>query len=374
MKILSIYWGFEVGGIATYAANIERIRDISSIDIYSLCIIHKSRSVDFHALKFLRHKLVTINSVFDVSWYNDVRSEILSFSPDFVLSHGFNGHFVSFAVGLKSTHFRRLATFHGIYHPPSFIKRIVAPLYNRFSYWFLRNFVDNILVVSHSTKKILLDNNIPDHNVTVVHNGISEAKRSEFRDSIRKSWSIGPDDFVIGVVARLEKIKGLEYLIYAFSKLYLDNKCFRLIIVGDGPQADYLKSVVLSLKLKDNIFFAGRRNDVSDCLSAFDIFVLPSLSEAHSIALLEAMRAKLPIIATDVGGNTESVRHESDGIIVPPANVDALVCAINHVFIDVDLRERLANAAYSRFEAHFSENVMLERTVKWFERAWTAFQ
>jgi glycosyltransferase involved in cell wall biosynthesis len=117
--------------------------------------------------------------------------------------------------------------------------------------------------------------------------------------------------------------------------------------------------------VEQQIHFAGVRDDIPDCLSAIDIFVIPSLHETHSIGLLEAMRAGKPVVATSVGGNTESVRHEREGLIVPPGDADALAEALGRYLRQPDLRVAMGKAARLRYEVEFTEDIMLERTAAW---------
>jgi glycosyltransferase involved in cell wall biosynthesis len=119
------------------------------------------------------------------------------------------------------------------------------------------------------------------------------------------------------------------------------------------------------LGMAERILFTGFRSDVPDCLAAFDVFVLPSFAESHSIGLLEAMRAGKPIVATGVGGNTESVRDGREAIIVPPGDATALAEALSRLLGDSSARERLRQAARQRFESEFSLERMLRRTAEW---------
>ena len=105
--------------------------------------------------------------------------------------------------------------------------------------------------------------------------------------------------------------------------------------------------------------------DNEHCLAAFDVFVLPSFVESHSIALLEAMRAGKPIVATGVGGNTESVREGREAIIVPPVDSTALAEALSRLLGDSSAQERFRRAACQRFESEFRVDRMLRRTAEW---------
>jgi len=119
--------------------------------------------------------------------------------------------------------------------------------------------------------------------------------------------------------------------------------------------------------LGDRVVFTGFRADVPSCMAAFDVFVLPSLAEYHSIGLLEAMRAGLPTVATDVGGNTESVRDGKEALIVWPGDAEAFVKALGRLLGDGALRENLGRRARQRFLEAFTEERMLKRTAEWLE-------
>jgi glycosyltransferase involved in cell wall biosynthesis len=126
-----------------------------------------------------------------------------------------------------------------------------------------------------------------------------------------------------------------------------------------------LRQQVAQSGLSGKVVFTGFRPDVSDCLSAFDIFVLPSLAESHSIALLEAMQAGKAIVATDVGGNTESVRQGKEGIIVSPADPDGLAKAIERYIKFPELAIQMGKNAKLRFDNQFTVDVMVKKTAEW---------
>lgn len=115
------------------------------------------------------------------------------------------------------------------------------------------------------------------------------------------------DDLVIGTIAELHKNKGLKYLIKAFKKLVREFKSLKLIIIGEGEEREYLDKKLNKYSLVDNVFLVGSVNEASRYLKAFDIFVLPSVKEGFPFVLLEAGLAKLPVVASDVGGISELI-------------------------------------------------------------------
>ena len=369
MKILSIHWGLSHGGVATYAANIERLHDRLSVGLRSLCILPNGRDVDQDVLDSLDARVLRVSSVADLSWIWRVRAIIVDEKPDCVLTHGFNGHFASF-LAMAGMHLpiRRLASYHGSYHPNTRSRRLVAPIYNGFTNWYLQHKADAIVSVAQFCVDALVESGVPINKFTVVHNGIPNfIPEHDKRTIIRHEWGMDSDNVIIGIASRLEKIKGLDYLLEAFASASSDNNKLRLVLIGEGTQKGALQKLAGSLSIDSIVKFVGIRNDIPDCLSAMDIFALPSLSEAHSIGLLEAMRARKAVVATDVGGNTESVRNEREGLIIKSADVNELTEALHRLANDAELRDRLGAAAYERFCSEFTEDVMLTKTANWLQ-------
>ncbi len=160
-------------------------------------------------------------------------------------------------------------------------------------------------------------------------------------------------------MARLAPDKGLEYLIAAAAILVRTERQFRIVIAGDGPVRARLEELARNLGIADWVNFLGFREDVSDLLAACDLVVLPSLREGLSIALLEAMAAGKPIIATSIGSHRELACQAEIARLVPPADAAALCEAILQVREDAALRNSLGSTARILFESHYTEERML---------------
>lgn len=143
--------------------------------------------------------------------------------------------------------------------------------------------------------------------------------------TLRDSIGIGPDDYVIGTVARLEQVKGLEGLIAAFHAAELPHA--RLVIVGQGSQQAALARLVQRLGLGTGVVFAGFRADARELYATFDLFVLNSSDEPYGLAILEAAAAGVPVIATSTVGATAIAEHLPLRL-VPVGNQPALVQAM----------------------------------------------
>lgn len=169
---------------------------------------------------------------------------------------------------------------------------------------------------------------------------------------------------VVASVGRVTERKGHAYIIEA-AKRCRDER-FVFVIIGDG---DYLPHYCeqCSRELDEGrLFLLGARNDVPELLRDVDIFLFASLNENHSVALLEAVAMRCAALVTAVGGNTETIRDGQTGIIVPPANADAIVKGLEKLG-DKALREKYSAAAYDYCSRAFSEENTLGRLDKLFD-------
>lgn len=169
-----------------------------------------------------------------------------------------------------------------------------------------------LIAVSEAVRQNLLASNsdLPVERVTTLHNAIdveATIAAQYTRDRARKILGLSPDDFVFGTVGRLVPDKGHTYLISALALLKDKFPHFKVVIIGAGELEMALEKQADLDGVKERIRFAGRIPHASRLLTGFDVFVLPSVNEAFGIVLLEAMAAKLPIIASDVGGIPEVV-------------------------------------------------------------------
>lgn len=371
LRILSIHWGITIGGVGKYAASIDDVSKYAPIDIQTICILCPSWHCDRSTLARLSAKEIVIKSRFDLSWVWQISQEIERIKPNLIMTHGFNGHFIAMAMDMIGRHpVKKICSYHGEYHAPRKNRKLLEKPFDLMTEFFIRRRVVSVVSVAEYCKEYLVQRRVTPDKIEVIHNGIdgSFVPPKKARWQLRDEWGIKDDEILLGVASRLDPVKGISYLIDAFARegKRMDN--LKLVIAGTGMLDNTLKRRVDEIGLSRRIVFAGFRSDVNDCLSAFDIFVLPSLAEYHSIALLEAMRAKKAIIATNVGGNPESVRHEREAILIPPANTDSLAKAIERLSTNPTMRTKLAKAAYKRFQQEFTTEQMVHRTADWILR------
>jgi glycosyltransferase involved in cell wall biosynthesis len=177
----------------------------------------------------------------------------------------------------------------------------------------------------------------------------------------KKRLGIDPGHIVIGAIANLKPVKGLESFIRAAAIVFRQNPRTRFVIVGEGTLRESLRTLAANLGMEDNIVFTGSSSDVWSFLSAFDIGVLCSLSEGFSNAILEYLAMGLPVVATNVGGNVEQVLDQETGFLVPPENPDALAQALLKLVRDEDLRRKMSDRAVRDCQTRFDMDRMIRQ-------------
>lgn len=216
--------------------------------------------------------------------------------------------------------------------------------------------VDGIVAVSDDTARAVVDElGVAADTVTVVVNGVDvDSPPPTERAAVRASLGAGPDAHVLTMVGTCKQQKGHVHLLDAVAAIAGRLPTLTVWLVGDGPLRPAIEARITALGLDDRVRLLGTRDDVPALLAASDSFVLPSLWEGMSVALLEAMAARLPVIATAVSGTTEILTDGVDGWVVPPADPDALAAAIAEVVTDPAEATRRAAAARRRVEAAYS--------------------
>jgi len=222
--------------------------------------------------------------------------------------------------------------------------------------------VDGYITPSQQTRRDLLAYGYfgPDR-IDCVPNGVElHAESPAARGRVRQEFGLDNEKFVI-VNSRLHPAKGHEYLFRAIQ-LLAGSVPMRLLVVGNGARRSVLKSAVADMGIGDIVRFAGFRTDVGRLLQGADLAVLPSLLEGLPNNVLEAMAAGKPVVATAVDGVPEAVVDGVTGVLVPPADPQALARAMKMLLTDDALSRRMAEAGRDRARRLFSLDLMLART------------
>ena len=212
---------------------------------------------------------------------------------------------------------------------------------------------------------------VPPHQAVLVHNGIEvdrflEPPSPQEASAFRQSNGLDGQP-IIGSIARLNPVKGLEFLLKAVPLLLKSFPRLQIVLVGEGPAKADLVRLAYALKIADHVLITHPVEDTRIPLSTMDCFVVPSLEEGFGLALVEAMAVGAPVVATNSGGPSEIIEDGKSGFLIPPGNPQALANSILALLRNSDQRRRFAQGAQERARTEFS----MERVVKEVEAVYT---
>jgi glycosyltransferase involved in cell wall biosynthesis len=221
-------------------------------------------------------------------------------------------------------------------------------LRRRLKHWNSQRLAAHVAVGKSSAREIEELFGLKPGSVRVIHNAVPK-----FR--VPRGARLGAQ--VIGAAGRFHPQKGFDTLLHALAEL----PGVRLRLVGDGPERERLIRLSKSLELEDRVEFEEWVEEPAAALGGIDLFCLPSRFEGLPLALLEAMRAGIPVVGTDVGSVSDAIDHGVTGLLVPPDDPSALAAAAAQILRDADLRERFAREAQVVADERFSAEMMTER-------------
>lgn len=203
----------------------------------------------------------------------------------------------------------------------------------------------------------------PLDKTVVIPNGVREEALQAPADAAAKRRELGlpPEAPVVGAVSRLAWKKGIAHLVEAAPRLLEAVPEARVVIAGDGALRGELEAQAAALGVGERVIFLGARPDSIELMAAFDVFVLPSVIEGMSNALLEAMAVGRPVVATDVGGNPEVVVDGETGFLVSPGDPRHLASSVIKLLQAPELAAEMGAAGRRRVVARYRVDVMTRR-------------
>lgn len=207
--------------------------------------------------------------------------------------------------------------------------------------------LDAHVAVGHEVARAVeRDAGLPHESVRTIYNGVPDLGPAAPRAP--------GEGVVVGSLARLDRIKGIDVLLHAAAGL----NGTRIVVSGEGPEADQLRAQASELGLGQRFRIEPWSDARRDLFDEIDIFVLPSRAEGFPLSIVEAMLAGRPVVATDVGSVKEAVVDGRTGLVVPPDDADALRSALARLSADADERRRMGAAGRVRALAHFTAEQM----------------
>lgn len=273
-------------------------------------------------------------------------------------------------------------TAHGWAHNEdrNFIQKVIISLMHFFTVLFSHS----TIVVSEKLKTQLVGKKLVGKKITTIHNSIGQIEfmeKEKARQEIVEKFlprsesvlsRIKENPVWIGTISELHKNKGLNYAIEAIKK-HLETKRPSLqdvifIIMGEGEERKKLEEIIKKNGLENSIFLVGNVENASSYLKALDIFTLTSVTEALPGALLEAGKAKVPIIASNVGGIPEIIDDMKSGILIQSKKPKEISDAIEYYLNHPDKREIFTSLLKKKIDEDFNLETMIAKTIEVYDR------
>lgn len=238
------------------------------------------------------------------------------------------------------------------------------------AHWITITLAHETIAVSQKTREQVIKLPMVWHKVTVVHNGIGEVKtlpRDEAQEVLfgdkKETW-LSEKPIIIGTIAELHKNKGLSYAIEGMAQLKKQTtRPFIYVIVGEGEEKTALEQMITKLELEHIVYLGGYKEDAAKLLFAFDIFLLPSITEAFPYVILEAGRVGVPVIATPVGGIPEIIDDMHSGILIQSKNAGEITRACSHLIEEPTRRRDFGIAIKEQISNRYNMEMMIDKTL-----------
>lgn len=300
--------------------------------------------------------IVTMN--LSRSWRFDIAFKILFFclknKIDIINSHGSKDSLLSIVCFL-----------YGI--PLVRSRQITNDIRKASSYKYL---CTHVMAAAQAIKDILVRKGVPQKNITVIGEGINLEEYNPNLDSsyLKKEFRICENDNVIVNIGMIREDKGQEYFLEAANELLKNNNKYKFFIIGEGTKErileKHLKSLIKKYNIENNFFMPGYRNDIANFTHLADIIVVASTgTEAQSRIVPQAFATKRTVVSTNVGGLTELVENEKNGLVVNPKDSIAMAQSIDRLIVNKEFRDELANNGYEFALKNLSIEMMMQKTL-----------
>jgi L-malate glycosyltransferase len=229
-----------------------------------------------------------------------------------------------------------------------------------------------VLTVSEQVRKYCIDvDGLAPDRVETVYNGVDlQPPPFEDRATIREQLGFKRFGQIILTIGNIRRVKGIDTFVRAAAEVCKQYPSALFLVVGDNHEPahfDELQGLITNLGLTRNVIFYGPSEDVARLIAAADVFCLPSRSEGFSNALIEAMGAGLPSVATRVGGNAEAIEDGVDGSLVPPDDVSATASAISALLGNPSKARAMGKNAMETVRSRFTHDAMMDHMMRIYE-------
>lgn len=235
-------------------------------------------------------------------------------------------------------------------------------------FWALSKYAHKVIAVSEYNVNILKHMGLNVDRVAKVYNGVDLNRFSNFQpdDNLCKSLGLAGNEVVIGLIGQICRNKGVLEFVEAAKRVSTEHPKAKFLVVGGASDSEpeyvnQVKQLCANYQLSDKMAFVGFQEDVRQYLAIMDILVVASYAESFPMVNLEAMAMGKPIVATEVGGNSEAIIQGETGFLVPSGHPEMIADALLKLMADESLRKKMGRSGRARVERMFSAEVYRER-------------
>ncbi len=351
IKILNIISDSNIGGAGRCLLNFLKYYDRKH---FAVKVVVPKGSLLKPEIEKLKTRVIEVDGIADKSFdwkaIQKLNKIIKKENPDVVHTHGtITGRICGRMCGKKVVYTR-----HSVFPVSPRIQKGLGRMVNKYANEFL---ADDIIAVAEAAKQNLTDGGIAPKKIKVILNGVEQVERAtpEQIAQTKQKYGITEKDFVIGILARLNVVKGHKYLIEAAEMLKKEQRAVKILIAGTGEMEQELKELVKQKNLEDMVVFVGFISDVKPFLSVLDLQVNVSYgTEATSLALLEGMSLGIPAVVSNYGGNPGVITHGENGYLFESQNSADLVKYLKKIMDEKEVYQYMQNKSKEIFLKKFT--------------------
>ncbi|MBE6973558.1 MAG: glycosyltransferase family 4 protein [Ruminococcaceae bacterium] len=357
IKVLNIISDTNIGGAGRVLLNYMSRADREHFDV---SVAMPRSSLLKVPLEELGTTVYEVDGLADRSYHKDDVKELMALirkvEPDIVHTHGaLSGRIAGRRCGRVVIYTR-----HSAFPVPAKLKYPPGRWVNK---WVNEHYSDHIIAVSPAAAENLTDAGISSKRITVMMNGVTPVARKSEAEcaALREQWGIQEDEFVLGILARIEPYKGHMHILEAMKSLNDQGRKVRLLVAGIGDFEAELKEKTRELGLEDRVVYLGFQTDVAAVLSVLDLQLNASYgTETSSLSILEGLSMGLPAVVSTYGGNPWLIDDGEDGLLFENRNSADLARCIARLMDEPDTLEQMKQRAVEIFSQRFTAEIFAQ--------------
>ncbi|MET3617139.1 glycosyltransferase involved in cell wall biosynthesis [Peptoniphilus olsenii] len=367
IKVLHLISGGDTGGAKTHIFTLMKGL-VGKVDAKIICFIkdtfyEEAKELGFNIEVFEQKKRS------DLSVVTRLSDEIKKEKYDIVHAHGARANFIAMFLKNKIS-VPMITTIHSDYmldFKDNFYKNLIYTTLNKMA---LKKF-DHYICVSDNFKDMLIERGFDSDKIHVLYNGIDTEEKIDFLPKVaflQKHKVVYNGEFIVGIAARLDKVKDHETFIKAARKVIDKNLDILFLIAGDGDERTNLEEMVQNLGISSQVYFLNFVKDKYSFFNAIDLNVLTSISESFPYVIMEAALVGVPTISTRVGGIPEIVKDDVTGYLFEVGDENSLSNYILKLYRDIGKLKTLGINMKENVKENYSHEAMGETQFKIYER------